>query len=274
MKKLIFAAARNILRLAVGLTLIFPILFALFGAFKDASEFAHFPPRLLPESFLNLKNFEKVLTGVPMARYMLNSLVTSLITGSVRVGIAALAAYAFAFYDFRGKNLLFMLILGSMMLPAETLTITNYRTVSRLGLTDTYIGICAVSFVGAGQMFMLRQQLRQLPCELKDASVIDGCSDMSFLVRIALPLSNGVLATLFLQSFIAQWNAYLWPLIVTGRDDMRTVQVGISMLTNAEATNYELVLAGACIALVPSLILFFLSRRTLGGGLTVGAVIE
>ena len=274
MKKTVSALLIHFLSIAAGIVLIFPLFYALLGAFKTASEFAAYPPRLLPENFLNLDNFRRVLTGVPMGRYMLNSLLTSLITGAVKVTVAALAAYAFAFYGFRGKNLLFLLIVGTMMLPAETLTITNYRTIARLGLTDTYLGICVVSFVGASQMFMLRQQFTLLPHELRDASVIDGCSDLGYLALVAMPLSKGVLTTLFLQSFINQWNSYLWPLIVTGKDEMRTVQVGISMLTNAETANYEVVLAGACTALVPSLILFFLNRRTLGENLTAGAVVE
>ena len=274
MRKMAVSVLVNLLSISAGLILLFPLLYALLGAFKSAPEFAAWPPRLLPESFLNFDNFRKVLTAVPMARYMLNSLVTSLLTGAVKVGVAAIAAYAFAFYDFRGKNALFLILVATMMLPPETLTITNYRTVSRLGLTDTYLGICVVSFVGASQMFMLRQQLSLLPGELRDAAVLDGCSDITFLTRIALPLSRGVMMTLFLQSFINQWNSYLWPLIVTGKDEMRTVQVGLSMLTDAETPNYEIVLAGACVALVPSLILFFLSRRTLSGNLTTGAVVE
>ena len=274
MRKTIVSAWFNLLSCAAGLTLIFPLFYTLLGAFKTAPEFASYPPSLLPESFLNLENFRQVLTGVPMARYMLNSLLTSFITGSVKVTFAALAAYAFAFFDFRGKNILFLLIVCTMMLPPETLTITNYRTVSRLGLTDTYLGICVVSFVGASQMFMLRQQMNMLPGELRDAAAIDGCPDLVFMIRITLPMSKDILTTLFLQSFINQWNSYLWPLIVTGKETMRTVQVGLSMLTNTETANYEIVLAGACIALVPSLILFFLSRRTLGGNLTAGAVVE
>lgn len=274
MTKRLYSLARDLCAVIVGLILIFPLLYAFLGAFRTQSEFAQYPPRLLPESFLNLSNFKRVLTGVPMGRYMFNSLVTATLTGAVKVAVAALAAYSFAFYEFRGKKGLFLLLVATMMLPPDTLIITNYHTVSRLGLTDTYLGICLTSFVGASQMFLLRQQFRQLPHELRDAARIDGCSDGGYLLRVVLPLSLGVFLTLFLQSFIAQWNSYLWPLLVTDSDRMRTVQVGLSMLTDAETANYEVVLAGASVALVPSLILFFLSRSKIGGTLTTGALVE
>ena len=274
MRKVISFAVNRIVSIALGMVLIFPLIYAFLGAFRSAEEFAQYPPHLLPESFANLENFRRILTDVPMPRYMFNSLLTGLLTGVVKVSLAAMAAYAFTFYDFRGRKALFWLILASMMLPADTLTITNYRTVSRLGLTDSYLGICVTSFVGASQVLLLRQQFKSLPRELKDAALIDGCGDGAFLVIVVLPMSRGILLTLFLQSFIAQWNSYLWPLLVTSRDSMRTVQVGISMLTDAEATNYETVLAGACVALVPSLILFFLSRAKITGTVTAGAVVE
>ena len=260
--------------LLIALVLIFPLVYALFGAFRTGAEFAAFPPRLLPDSFANFENFKTVFTRVPMPRYMRNSLITSLLTATVKLAVSALAAYAFWRWEFRGKTFLFMLLLGTMMLPADTLIITNYRTVSRLRLTDTYLGICIISFVGASQMFMLRQQFTSIPAELRDAAYMDGCSDIRFLLSVLLPLCRGVMATLFLQSFIAQWNSYLWPLLVTGRDEMRTVQVGLSMLTDYETANYEVVLAGACAALVPGLILFFLSRSRITGAVTTGAVVE
>lgn len=268
------SAITQLMSIAVGLVLVFPIVYAVAGAFKTPAEFAVWPPTLFAESYLNFDNFRYVFGHSPMWRYMLNSLITASLTTIVRLTLASLAAYAFAFFDFRGKRTLFLLILITMMLPGETLTITNYRTVSRMSLTDTYLGICIVSFVGASQMFVLTGQFRQIPVELRDAALLDGCGDMRYLARVVLPMSRGILLTLGLQCFITQWNSYLWPLLVTGRDSMRTVQVGITMLTNTEATNYEVVLAGACIAMVPSLLMFFLSRRMMTGTQTGGAVVE
>ena len=127
-------------------------------------------------------------------------------------------------------------------------------------LFRSYLGVCVVAFVGASQMFMLRQAFTQAPSSLSDAARMDGCGDIMFLFRILLPKCRGVVYTLALQVFINQWNAYLWPLLVTDRDEMRTLQVGITMLRNLESTNYEEILAGVILALIAPLILLFVSR--------------
>ncbi|MBQ9263185.1 MAG: carbohydrate ABC transporter permease [Clostridia bacterium] len=169
---------------------------------------------------------------------------------------------------------MFFLLLGTMMLPADTLIITNYQTVSRLGLLDTYLGMGIVSFVGASQMFMLRQHFLSSPTPIREAAQIDGCGDVRFIASILTPMSLPLLLTLFLQSFVTQWNAYLWPLLVTNTNAMRTVQVGITMLTTIEGTNYEVVLAGAAVAMVPAALLFLFLRRsitrTMNGGALIG----
>ena len=267
-------AAVDLLGLLIGCAVLFPLLYGVFGAFKSPAEFSAYPPTLLPGSFGYLDNFHRVFTQTPMLRYFLNSFLTSLLSALIRLLLAVLAAYAFAFFDFRGKSFLFFLLLGTMMLPADTLTITNYQTVSRLGLLDSYLGIIIVSLVGASQMFMLRQHFLSSPLAVREAAQIDGCGDLKFLLGILLPMSMPLLLTLFLQAFIAQWNAYLWPLLVTNTDAMRTVQVGVTMLTTIEGTNYETILAGAAVTMVPGMLLFLLLRRsitrTMGGGAIVG----
>lgn len=263
-------AAATAFCLLLGLVVVFPALYGILGAFKGEMEFYAYPPTVLPASFLNLDNFENVLRQAPMMRYFANSFLIAFLGALIRVCVAALAAYAFAYYDFKGKRLLFFVFLATMMLPADTLLITNYQTVSRLGLTDTYLGVMIVSFVGATQMFMLRQRFMQAPLSLREASQMDGCGDVRFLLSILAPSVKSVLAILYMQSFISLWNSYLWPLIITNHDSMRTVQVGITMLTTVEDTNYHLVLAGVALALVPSLIVFFLLRHQISRSLLSG----
>ena len=265
---------RGLLGLLLGCLVIFPIFYGMVGAFKTPAEFIAWPPTVLPRSFANLDNFRAVFTQAPMLRYLLNSLITATLTATVRVVVALLAAYAFAFFRFRGQKVLFFLLLGTMMLPADTLLITNYQTVSRLGLLDTYLGICIVSFVGASQMFMLRQHFLTSPVSVREAAQLDGCGDLRFLVSILSPMSLPMLLIVFMQSFVAQWNTYLWPLMVTNSNSMRTVQVGITMLTTIEGTNYETILAGSAVAMAPAILLFAGLRRSMnrvvGGGATVG----
>lgn len=266
--------ALGILCLIIGGVLLFPLFYGLMGAFKTPDEFIAYPPTVLPSSFANMQNFAYVFTQVPMLRYFVNTLLVSTLSAGVRLILALLSAYAFVFYEFKGKKFLFFLILATMMLPADTLVITNYQTVAHLGLLDTYLGIAVVSFVGASQMFMLRQQFMASPKPIREAALIDGCGDARFILFILTPMSMPALSTLFLQSFITQWNAYLWPLLVTNKTDMRTVQIGITMLTTLEGTNYETVLAGAAVVMLPAVILFLVLRRsitrTVGGGAVVG----
>ena len=263
----------GLLGVCFGGLLLFPVFYGIMGAFKTPAEFNAYPPTVFPSSFGNLDNFRTVFIQVPMARYFLNSLITAVMISTVRLTVAALAAYAFAFYSFRGEKVLFFLILGTMMLPADTLLITNYQTVSRLGLLDTYLGICIVAFVGASQMFMLRQHFMTAPTAVREAAQLDGCGDLRFVVSILLPMSLPVLLILFVQSFVVQWNAYLWPLLVTNSNSMRTVQVGVTMLTSIEGTNYETVLAGAVVAMLPAALLFAAMRRSLTRTMSQGAVI-
>ncbi|MBQ9197278.1 MAG: carbohydrate ABC transporter permease [Clostridia bacterium] len=256
-----------------GCLLLFPVFYGVMGAFKTPAEFSAYPPTVFPASFRNLENFRTVFTQVPMARYFLNSLITAALTSAVRLAVAALAAYAFAFYRFRGEKTLFFLILGTMMLPADTLVITNYQTVSRFGLLDTYLGICVVSFVSASQMFMLRQHFKAAPTAVREAAQLDGCGDLRFAFSVLLPMSLPLVLILFVQSFVTQWNAYLWPLLVTNSNNMRTVQVGVTMLTSIEGTNYETVLAGATVAMLPAALLFAALRKSLTRTMSQGAVI-
>ena len=252
--------AGDILALALALVVLFPVFYGLCGAFKSPAEFAAWPPTVLPASFGYTENFARVFAQAPMLRYFLNSLAVSTLTTCVRLLLAVLAAYAFVFYDFPGHKALFFLMLGTMMLPPDTLTITNYQTVTRLGLLDTYLGISIVGFVGASQMFILRQHILTAPRVLREESMLDGCGDLRFIFSVLMPTMSPLLLMLFLQSFLAQWNAYLWPLLVTNRSDMRTVQVGLTMLTTFESNNYETILAGVAIVMIPTALLFVVLR--------------
>ena len=258
------------LGLLCGCLLMFPIVYGVLGAFKTPAEFMAYPPRLLPDSFLNLENFRAVFAQAPMPRYFLNTFIVASLGTAVRLIIAVLAAYAFVFFRFPGRKFLFYLLLSTMMLPADTLIITNYQTVSRLGLQDTYLGMSIVYFVGASQMFMLRQHFLSAPKALREAALLDGCGDLRFIARILVPMSLPLLSTLFLQSFVTLWNAYLWPLLVTNDPDMRTVQVGITMLTTIDGANYETVLAGSTVALLPMIALFLLLRKRITGAMSSG----
>ncbi len=252
----------SIIAILIGLVLIFPIIYCVLGAFKTPAEFM--TPKLLPGSFSNFDNFRDALEKADLLRYMGNSFIVSFFGTAIRLLFAIFAAYAFAFYEFPLKRFWFFLILGTMMLPGDILLTTNYITVSRLHLLNSYLGMMIVSFVGASQMFMLRQRFLSVPRELREAAELDGYGDMGFIFRVLLPVCRPVLVTLFVQGFITLWNSYLWPLLVTASaPEMRTIMVGITKLNSWEDENYWLVLAGVSISLIPSFILFIIMRRSL-----------
>jgi sn-glycerol 3-phosphate transport system permease protein len=259
--------------LVLGIVIVFPLVYTVFAAFMTRPELSIYPPRLLPKSFLNTGNFKTVFRTVPLLRFMVNSVIVSSLGSSLRIVIAVLAAYAFANFEFPLKRFLFMAVLGTMMLPADTLVVTNYLTITRVKLLDNYLGMCITSLAGASQMFMLRQNFKTIPQSLRDAALIDGCGEIRYLSWIVVPLSGPVILTLMVQSFITFWNSYLWPLLVTNRTGMRTVQIGISMLTNPLDTNYTVVLAAVAVLLVPSVLLFSLLRLAMVKGIAAGALV-
>ena len=258
--------------LILGFIIVFPLIYCFLSSFKTASEFLE--PKLFPSSFKYLENFRNALERGNLVRYTLNSFIIAFFGSGIRMALSILAAYAFTFYNFKGKNFFFFMILGTMMIPGDVLLVTNYLTVSKLHLLNTYLGVMVVSFFSASQMFMLRQRFKSIPKDMREASSMDGYGDLWFIWKVLLPLSKPVVTTLFIQSFINLWNAYLWPLITTASSpEMRTVMVGITRLNSWEDDNYQLVMAGVCISLIPSFILFFIMRRNMKKGGLDGSLV-
>lgn len=261
-KLLIEDVVVSVIAIILGLIIVFPIIYCVLGAFKTPSEFLN--PKLFPDSFGYLQNFKDALQKGNLLRYVGNSLIVSFFGTVIRLIFSILAAYSFACYNWAGKNVCFFIILGTMMIPGDVLLATNYLTVSKLHLLNTYLGCMIVWFVSASQMFMLRQRFMTVPREMKEAAQIDGYGDFYYITRILIPICKPLIITLFFQSFINLWNAYLWPLIITAsKADLRTIMVGITKLNSWEDENYYLVLAGVCISLIPSLIFFILMRKNM-----------
>ena len=271
-KELVEEIVVSLVAIALGLIIIFPLIYCFLSSFKTPSEFLN--PKLLPSSFLNLDNYKAALERGNLLRYILNSFVIAFLGSAIRLIFSILAAYVFAFYDFKGKNVVFFMILGTMMIPSDVLLATNYLTVSRLHLLNTYTGVMVVSFVSASATFMLRQRFKTIPRDMREAASMDGYGDIWFILRVLLPITRPVVTTLFVQSFISLWNSYLWPLIATASSpEMRTVMVGITRLNSWEDENYQLVMAGVVISLFPSIILFLIMRRSLRKGGLEGSLV-
>lgn len=257
--------------LLLGLIIIFPVIYALCISFMPSDQILSVPPRLLPETF-TLEHYKKAIESTMLGRYMLNSLILAGMSSAVRVVTASMAAFAFSFFQFRAKSFLFALVMGTIMIPGDVVLITNYRTVSMLGLVNTYFGMMIVFMVSAMNIFIMRQNFLTFSKDVKEASEVDGCSNFRFFATILLPLNKPVLTTVFISSFISTWNTYLWPMLVTNDDAMRTVQVGVTMLNFPEGTVYGPIMAASILVLLPVAVMFIIFRRQIVGGLMGGAV--
>ncbi len=263
--------AADLSMVAIALAVLFPLLFALSTSFKTAAEVNQYPPSLWPRS-LDLGNYAAALRQAPLARFLLNSFIQS---GAVTAGqlvTASLAAFAFAFMRFPGRQAVFFLFLSTLMIPAEVTLIPNYLTMKALGWLNTYPALIAPFLATAFGTFLLRQFFLTIPGELQDAAEIDGCSRRRFLWTIVLPLARPALATLAIYAFLATWNQYLWPLLVINSTEMRTAQIGLALLQAQESVSWGLVMAGVVLIVLPTVLLFLLGYRHVVRGLTAGAV--
>ncbi len=256
-----------------ALMVLFPILYAFSASFMRPEDILTTSHYLLPPH-PTLANYIQAFTTTKIARYMGNSFIIALICSCVRVILASMAAFSFSFYEFRGKRILFALTLATIMIPPDVLVVQNYVTISKMGLMNTYAGICSIFLISANNIFLMRQNFLTFSRSLQEASRLDGCSDLQFFFRILLPVSRPVLITVFMNSFVSVWNQYVWPMLVTTKDEMRTVQVGITMLKDRESSAFGPVMAGASIALVPTILIFALFLRRIVSGMMTGAVKE
>lgn len=261
----------QLLCICIGLVIMFPVIYAILISFMEPSQVLARPPSIIPKKW-TLENYRIALTSAPIMRFMWNSLVLAGISSIIRVLVASLAAFAFAFFNFRFKNTLFIGMLGTIMIPADVVLVSNYKTISGLGLINTYAGMMAVFLVSALNIFMLRQSFLGFSLSLKEAAHIDGCGNFRFFCSILLPSNKATLLTVFITAFIGTWNTYLWPMMVTNVNEMRTVQVGITMLNFAEGTVHGPIMAASVIVLIPSLLIFLIFQKQIVSGMMSGGV--
>jgi ABC-type glycerol-3-phosphate transport system permease component len=262
----------NYVLLVIGSIIVaFPLLLALSYSFMSESEIASFPPPILPEA-PTLDNYGQVFATIPIGRYLLNSFVVSTAVVVGQLLTASLAAYAFSFLVFRGRQVLFFLFLSTLMIPWEATIIPNYMTIRTIGWLDTYQGLAVPFMATAFGTFLLRQAFLQVPRELWDAARIDGASTFRFLISTVIPLSRPALGTVAIYGFLSTYNQYFWPLLITNQTFMRTTQVGITQLRFEETLRWGLVMAGVIMVAAPTLALLVLGQRQLIRGLTAGAV--
>lgn len=270
-KKDLGKAAFQAAAILLGLMVLFPVIYCFFVSFMMPNQVQSIPPTIFPKEW-TLNNYWNVMETTTIGRFMLNSLILAGASSVIRLITASFAAFAFAFYEFKGRNLLFMLCLGTVMIPSDVVLVTNYQTISQLGLVNTYIGMMSVFCVSAMNIFMMRQNFLTFSKTLQEAAYVDGCSNIRFFFKILLPTSTPVLTTVFISSFISTWNTYLWPMLVTNNPLMRTVQVGVTMLNNEDGNVYGPIMAASMMVLVPTAMIFLIFRKKIVSGMMGGAI--
>ncbi len=251
---------------------LFPLYWMATTAFKPATAVMSLPPEWLPTD-LSLDNFREAFANSPVMRWTLNSLIMSLSVTAFQLIFATMAGYGFAKKNFPGKEILFWIYISSMMIPGFALLIPLFTLMARLELVNTYIGLIAPGLSAPFGVFLMRQFIQTLPTELIDAAKIDGCSELRVFWDIILPLAKPGMAVLGIFVFMAQWSAFLWPLIVTNSNDMRTLMVGFALLANREMrVNYGALMAAATYMALPMLVVFFAFQRYFLRGITIGGV--
>lgn len=194
-------------------------------------------------------------------RYFFVTIFVATVTTAGQLLTSILAAFAFVFFNFPGKNLLFTLFLATMMVPQQVLLVPNYLILSTLGWIDTFAALIVPWLAHVFGIFMLRQFFMQVPRDLLDAAIIDGCSKFGFLFRILIPLSIPPIVTIAIFTFLGSWNGLLWPLIVTNSQEMRTIQVGLSYFSQAEGTEWELLMAASTFCIMPLVLAYFCAQK-------------
>ena len=259
------------LKVILGIAFISPLIIGLAFSIQSEEQLVTYPLRLFTEN-PTFENYTEVFRKVPLLHYLKNSVIMCFFSILGQVVFSSLAAYAFVYFDFRFKKALWTLVLMTMMVPGEVVVITNYVTVQNWGLINTFLGLIITNLISGTAIFMMRQYYMTLPKDFKEAATIDGCSDMGFLFRIATPLSIPTISALAIYLFVSIYNAFFWPLLVTNKDTMRTVQIGISFLVTSDIISYGQILAGAVVAIIPSVVAYIFGPDDIIKGLTAGGV--
>ncbi|RSK27761.1 carbohydrate ABC transporter permease [Bacillus sp. HMF5848] len=243
-----------------GLLMLLPFIWMVSTSLKPANEVMLMPPQWIP-SDVQWNNYAEAWAMAPFARYTFNSFLVTILSTIGELITTILAAYAFSRIQFYGKDVVFAVLLGTMMVPGEVLLIPNYVTLSNLGWIDRYEALIVPWLASIFAIFLLRQFFLGIPKELGYAAKIDGCSNFRYLWTIMVPLAKPALITIALLKAIGSWNAFLWPLIVTSSKEMRTLPVGLTQFSTEAGTIYELLMAASTMIILPMVILYLILQK-------------
>ena len=273
--KIYRVAAQYAAAIFVVLLMLFPIYWMIISSFKTSDELLATVPTLWPQQFI-WQNYPEVLNRAPFARYLVNTLVTTVFMMLGELTIGVMAAYGFAKGEFKGREFMFMLVLGALMVPIQVTFVPIYVFIARLNMIDTYLGIIIPNLVSAYFVFMLRQNFMAVDNSYIEAGKVDGMGRFGTIFHVLCPMCKPTLITVSIISFINGWNSYFWPKMVTKTEASRTIAVGVQQLKNTfagmEVSNYNEIMAGAVMAIVPIIALFLILQKYIMTGMSKAAM--
>lgn len=253
------------------LVFIGPLFWLLTSAFKPEDEIYAYPIKWLP-SRVEYENFIHAWQAVPFGRFILNSVIVTVAGTILNVLNASLSSYALTFVKFPFREAVFYVMLGALMIPGDVHLVPNYITVSNLGWTNTYQGLVIPTSAAVFGTFLMRQHMRTIPRELIDAAKTDRAGHLRIMFQIVLPMSKPILITTTVVTMVGEWNQFIWPLIVTSTNSMRTLPIGLMFLKSEEGTqSWGSIMAGTLMTALPMLIAFAIAQRQIISGLTSSA---
>lgn len=251
-----------------GLWMAVPFLWTLSTSLTTEDLVFHWPPIWIPP-VLHWDNYARLFNAFPVGRFLVNSFIVATTVTVGQLVVCALSAFAFARLEFWGRDKIFAIYLATLMIPFHIRLVPIFLIMKFLGWLDTYQVLIVPSLFSVYGTFLFRQFFLNIPRELEDAARIDGCHSLGVLTHVILPLSGPVIATLGLFTFLAEWNDFLWPLVMTSSLNMRTLQVGLAMLQSEYTSHWTLLMAGSVISLIPTTVLFLLTQRYFVQGITI-----
>ncbi len=251
---------RTIIIALGAMVFLFPFVWMISTSLTSSSELFKLPPQLIPDP-VNTSAYERLFADVPIMRWMFNSILVALSVTFLQVASSAMAAYAFTRLRFPGRDVIFVLFLATLMVPFQVMIVPLFIEMRYLGLLNSYAGLIIPEIAMPFGVFLLRQAFLGLPRELEEAAFVDGAGHVRVFLTLVLPLSKPALATVAVFSFMGAWNSFLWPLIVISSPDLMTLPLGLSSMSSRFVTDWNLLLAGATISVLPIVAVFLFAQR-------------
>ncbi|WP_223695387.1 carbohydrate ABC transporter permease [Leifsonia poae] len=256
---------------AGAIVFLFPFVWMISTSLTAPGNLFRTPPQLIPQPF-DVSGYVQLFENEPMLRWMLNSILVSGVLTVIQVTTSALAAYGFTRLEFPGRNALFVLVLATLMVPFQVLIVPLFVEFKSMNLLDTYAALILPDIAMPFGIFLLRQAFLQLPREIEEAAFVDGAGHIRVFFSIVVPMSKPILATVAIFSFMGAWNSFLWPLIAIHSTDMMTLPLGLSNMSGVYDKNWNMVLAGAAVSVVPVIAVFLFAQRYVLQGVSMSGL--